>query len=136
MVKISPQNFYAFGNKNKKIILGEKFYYFKPEGLKNVWFDRNPAKQLSALVKKYDIENFINNMEGEYWGIEINRKDQSLRIFSDKLKQLELYYFYNNEIFLLSDDIKEIINEVGISGYDKNSLINAILLYVPKATCF
>lgn len=127
-----PKNCYTFDREKKKIILGGKFYHYNSGDLKGIGFNRNPKKQFLTLVKKYDVENLINNVEGEYWGIEMDYKNQSSTVFSDKLKQLELYYFYNKDILLVSDDIREVINEAGISGYDKNSLISAILLYVPK----
>jgi asparagine synthetase B (glutamine-hydrolysing) len=130
-LKYSEKEDYLFEFKNKKIILGGKFYYYNL-GNSTVLFKSSPQKQLLDLVKKNDLEVFINKTEGEFWGIEIDYKKKSLRVFSDKLKQLELYYFYNKNIFIASDNIKEIINKVGILGYDKNSLISSILLYVPK----
>lgn len=135
-LKYPPKNFYSFDNKNKKIILGGTFYYYNSTNLKSICFNNNPEKQLLVLIKKYNLEDFINNVEGEYWGVEIDYKKQSLTVFSDKLKQLELYYFYNENIFLVSDDLNEIIDKVGILGYEKNSLISAILFYVPKGQLF
>lgn len=129
---------YDFTTENLKFIFFGKFYYYNSGNSKNVFFSDNPTRQIKDLLKKYkyNLEKFINNAEGEYWGVEINYKNKSLTIFSDKLKQLELYYFYNNNIFLATDNIKEIIDEVGILGYEKNSLISALLLYVPKGQTF
>jgi len=126
------KNFYSFTDKNLKFILTGKFYYYNSLNSKSIFFNANPEKQLRGLIKKYNLENFINNVEGEYWGVKIDYRNKSLTIFSDKLKQLELYYFYDNDIFLASEDPKEILNEIKCLGYDENSLINAILLYVPK----
>lgn len=124
--------FYTFTDKNQKICLQGNFYYYSSDKLKSVFFNNNPKQQLKRLLKKYNLNSFINNVEGEYWGAKIDYKNKTLTIFSDKLKQLELYYFWNDDIFLVSEDPKKIIDEVGILGYEKNSLISSILLYVPK----
>jgi asparagine synthetase B (glutamine-hydrolysing) len=130
-LKYSEKDDHIFERKNKKTILGGKFYYYN-SGNSTVCFDNDARKQLSDLVKNDNLEDFINRVEGEFWGIKTDNAKKCLTVFSDKLKQLELYYFYDENTFLASDDVKEIINKVGISGYDKNSLISAILLYVPK----
>ena len=124
--------FYVFADKPQKFFLKGNFYYYNSDKLKSVFFNNNPEQQLRKLLKKYNLNNCINNVEGEYWGVKIDYKNKTLKIFSDKLKQLELYYFWNKDVFLASEDPKKIIDEVGILGYEKNSLISSILLYVPK----
>lgn len=123
---------YDLTNKNLKVILGGNFFYYNSGNLKNIFFHQNPEKQLKNLVKKYDIKNFIDNIEGNYWGVEIDHRNKSLTIFGDKLKRLSLYYFYNDDIFIISDNPKEIMNEVGKLEYDENSLISAFLFCLPK----
>lgn len=132
-LKLQRENCYSFNRKEKKIIIGGKFYYYNLISKKNIFFRENPEKQLGELIKRYSISDFVNNIEGEYWGIEIDYKNKFLKIFSDKLKQLELYYFDSDSFFIISESPKEILDEVGIPDYDKNSLISAILLYPPKA---
>jgi len=123
---------HTFLKKGKKIILDGKFYYDSDGFSKEILLDNNVAKKLLALVKKYDIENFINNVEGEFLGVEIDHRKETVKIFSDKLKQKEVYYFYKNDVFFASDNLTEIIDNVGVPGYEKNSFISAILLYPPK----
>ncbi|MDO8639742.1 MAG: hypothetical protein Q7R53_02340 [bacterium] len=129
----SPEKYYEFSKKGEKIVLGGKFYYYNQGLKKNIFFRENPYNQLSSLLAKYGLEGFINNVEGEYWGLVINGKANSVRLFSDKLKQLELYYFDNEKIFLASDDPKEIIDEIGRPpAYNKQGLISNVLLHLPK----
>jgi len=128
----NENKYYSFVEKTQKICLQGNFYYYNSDKFKNVFFGNNPERQLRKLLKKYNLNNFINNVEGEYWGFKADYKNKTLTIFSDKLKQLELYYFWNDDIFLASEDPKKTIDEVGVLGYEKNSLISAILLYVPK----
>lgn len=130
--RTSKKNLYSFTDKNLKIILGGKFFYYNSDNSKSVFFDKNPGGQLNDLIKKYELENFINKVEGGYWGAKIDYKNESLTIFTDKLKQLDLYYFYDDNVFIVSDNPREIIDEVGPLEYEKNSLISIMLLYVPK----
>jgi len=124
---------FSFTGKEVKIVLAGKFYYYSSETKKIFSFKKNPQNQLNDLVKKYNnSEDFINNIEGEYLGVKIDYKNESLEIFSDKLKQKELYYFYNGDIFFASDDPKKIIEKIGHTGYCQQSLMCAILFCVPK----
>lgn len=131
-VRPSENNFYTFTAKNVQIILSGKFYYYNLANSKPVLFSAKPESQLGKLVRKHSIENFINNVEGEYIGVRIDSEKQSLTLFSDKLKQSEFYYFYNNDFFVASDDPREIVEDMNISKYDSNVLASAVMFYVPK----
>lgn len=123
---------YNFSFRDQEIVLGGKFYYFNTAAKQNVVFGQGIKLKLAKLLKKLSIGEFINSVEGEYWGVKMDYKNNSLMIFSDKLKQLELYYFYNEDVFLLADDPKIIVDEIGIKEYESNSLISAVALYVLK----
>lgn len=129
----SDEKYYEFPRKSGKIILRGKFYYCNQGKKNNIFFRESPQSQLKALLQKYNLEDFINNVEGEYWGLELNDNTNSVRLFSDKLKQLEMYYFDNEKFFLASDDPKEIVDELGRPpAYNKQGLISNVLLHLPK----
>lgn len=125
-------NSYTFSSGNKTIILEGKFYYYNLDNDKSVFLNKNMQIQLARILKKLDIDDFINNTEGEYCGISIDYKKGSLKIFGDKLTQKEIYYFYNDDIFIATDDCQKIIKEIPNLEYEQNSLVSAVLLYVPK----
>lgn len=123
---------YGFSFRDHEIVLGGKFYYFNTALKKNVVFGQSAKTKLAKLLKKLSVSEFVNDVEGEYWGIKMDYKNNALTVFSDKLKQLELYYFYNDDVFLLADDPKIIVDEIGPREYEPNSLISAVALYVLK----
>jgi len=131
----NKENFYEFLGRNERIILEGKFYYYNRDS-RTVFFRESPKKQLMSLLKEQDIVKFINNVEGEYCGIKINYRNRSLTIFSDKLKQSELYYFFNKGILVISENPREIISEVKELGYNKYSLMSAVLLHTPGGNSF
>ncbi|MCX5695173.1 MAG: asparagine synthase-related protein [Candidatus Omnitrophica bacterium] len=112
-------------------ILEGKFYYYNDSHEKIVLINR-PEVQLEAFIKKYGISDFIERVEGEYCGIRIDRGKRRLKIFSDKLKQKELYFFYNEDVFIASDDCNKIITEIGSLEIEENSLLSAVLLHISK----
>lgn len=124
---------YIFSFKDQKFILGGKFYYFNKGAKKNILFGQNPKTKIKELLKKNTINEFINNIEGEYWGVKMDYKNNSLMLFSDKLKQLEIYYFIDEDVFIASTDPKEILNKLGKKPvYNKYGLISNVLLHLPK----
>lgn len=131
-IRQGEDSFYAFTDGHTQTILSGKFYYYNSANSKPVFFGTKPENQLGKLVKKYSVENFIDNVEGEYLGVEINSEKQSLTLFSDKLKQAEFYYFYNNDFFVASNDPRQIVEDMNISEYDSTVLASAVIFYVPK----
>lgn len=122
---------YTFSSKSQKMILGGDFYYFNFGPRNNIFFRENLQNQLKTLIKKYDIKDFIENVEGYYWGVKIDYKSKSLEIFGDKLSRITLYYFYNEDVFIMSDNLKEVRQEMGTLKYDENALASAFLFYIP-----
>lgn len=131
-IEIREDKTYNFSFKNQKFILAGKFYYFNLPSDKNIPLSVGQTKKIESLLKKNTLEDFINSVEGEYWGLKIDYSGNSIKIFSDKLKQLDLYYFIDERFFIMSSDPKNIINEVGQPPYDNNSLISAISFYLPR----
>ena len=127
------RNAFSFVHEEVKTVLAGKFYYYNSKDKKNLYFKKNPKNKLEDLVQNYgSSEDLINAIEGEYWGVKIDHQNESLEIFSDKLKQKELYYFYNEDIFIASDDPQEIIKRTGHTGYCDQALMGAISSCVPK----
>ena len=124
--------FYSIASGTSKFLLKGKFYYHNSRELTPVLFHTDPEKQLASIIKKGSLEDFINSTEGEYVGAAVNYKNQTLTIFSDKLKQAEFYYYHNSHFFWASDDPKRILDDARISDFDSNALICAVISYVPK----
>lgn len=124
---------YCFDIENKKFILGGNFYYYNSKDSRSVYF-ADFKKELKELSEKFinDASGFADNMEGDWWGLKIDYQQESLEIFSDKLKKLDLYYFYDKEIFLVSNKIGEILKEIKNPKFENFSLISALLFYLPQ----
>lgn len=131
-LRLDGESYHILLNNKEEVILEGKFYYYNCNNKESIFLKENTKNRLGSVIKKYNLDGFINSVEGEYCGIWIDKKVMSLKIFSDKLKHKEVYYFYNNEIFFASDNCKEIIEEINRTEIDENCLISSVLLYVPK----
>jgi len=123
---------YLIEGKNVDIALEGKLYYYYNSYRQDFIPLSNDKAQLASLLRRYSLNDFINNVGGQYWGIRIEKERKCLRIFGDKLKEKEVYFYYNDDIFIASDNCDKVIEEIGNLEIEENSLLSAVLLHVPK----
>jgi len=95
----------------------------------------NQQKLLEKTLKSEQIDDFIEKVEGIYFGVEINAKRQEIRVFTDKLDRKEVFYCELDDKILVSTNLSDIIDQSG--EYGENALISTLLLtYPPKGETF
>ena len=78
-----------------------------------------------------EIENWILNSDGEYNVIFLEYKKQKLFFINDTLGRLPLYYYSNDDLFILSRDTNFITQFMDKITFDKDTLAEYILFAAP-----
>ena len=100
-----------------------KFEKFNPETLDN---------QLKKSFLENTIQTFIETVEGVYAGIYIDKKNEKIIVFSDKLKREEIYYCVDANEIIISTTLKNLRGKS--KGYSPQAIISILYLYAPKGS--
>lgn len=117
---------------DEELFLEGSFFYQTRSG--NV--EKLSPETLDDQLKKSFLENkvqaFIETIEGVYAGIYIDKKNEKIIVFSDKLKRKEIYYCADANEVIVATSLKNLRGKSG--GYSPESIISILYMYAPKGS--
>ena len=132
-VTSEDKNLHIIGiNAEEELFLEGSFFYQTRNGK----FEKFNLETLDDQLKKSFLENtvqtFIETVEGVYAGIYIDKKNEKIIVFSDKLKREEIYYCVDANEVIVSTSLRNLRGKS--KGYSPQAIISILYLYAPKGS--
>ncbi|MFH1282520.1 MAG: hypothetical protein ABII27_02535 [bacterium] len=127
-LNLKDANFSIIVSNHKQIYMfGEVFYYIKEDG-NIVYLNEKSSSWLRKLFTVERLEDIIENLEGQYYGIYIDSINKTAKIFSDKYTRYECFYAHSGEDFYLGSDLDFIFQYVK-AAYNQKMIAHMFSVY-------
>ena len=120
---IQSDDYFVVTAGDKMCIFEGQLYYFDDHKIfeyLNNKSDEFVSSFLNKIIEKHDVDYCIKHLEGVYSTIEI--KESYFTIHGDKLKQVELFYFTNDEYFVACTNLSVLMKELTPINYNQTTL--------------
>ena len=68
------------------------------------------AHLMIAVADKQELPLFLNKLRGNFCGIVYNKKNKNLKVFTDHFAVKTVFYYKNNDLFIVSTKVKDIVD--------------------------
>lgn len=119
-------------NAEEELFLEGSFFYQTRNGKGEKFNPETLDNQLKKTFFENTIQTFIETVEGVYAGIYIDKKNEKIIVFSDKLKRQEVYYCVDANEVIISTTLENLRRKS--RGYSPECIISILYLYAPKGS--
>ena len=116
----------------EELFLEGSFFYQTRNGKAEQLNPETLDDQLRKTFLENTIQTFTETVEGVYAGIYIDKENEKIIVFSDKLKRKEIYYCADANEVIISTTLKNLRGKS--QRYSPESIISILHLYAPKGS--
>lgn len=105
--------------------------FYETRDVKSRRFEQsNIQNEIRELFSRRNISEFIETVEGVYVIFYIDKKNEKITIFNDKLKTKDIYYLENEQEIHVSTGLNALRSKA--KGRNQLGIISASYLYIPR----
>lgn len=117
---------------------GEFFYCYRP-GVRVTYLkkDSGLVEKLADVFRNNTISNAVSCLEGEYIGVLVDEKEGIVKLFSDILGKVNVYWAEKENDLIVSTNLEDVVSFFDGLDYDQIALMMQLTLnYTPKLHTF
>lgn len=114
-------------NGSRVYLFGDLFYHIKNNGAIRP-LDRNSTSYLKKLFSETALKKLIPCLEGQYVGLLVNSRTNTVQLFSDRYARLDSFYASSGSDFFFAMDLDFIFKNVK-AEYDQKMLAHLFSVY-------
>jgi hypothetical protein len=123
----TESNFYEY-NSEVCFIYGTIFTNNKYSGISGKKPHKSNAAAIYGLYKEYG-DKFVEYIKGSFVLLIYNSGENSVKVITDKLNVLPLYYYYRDGIFIISSSVRMMTSNYSVNTEIDNHALTDLLFY-------